>query len=210
MLKHITAVVSGGASGLGAATAKHIVSNGGKVIVADLEHQLDSFEVLQRDIDDAESFERIHFCRTDVTDENQVTCALDMAVSVYSEQVNTAVNCAGVAIARKTLSSSRDTGALRLHSLDEFQKTMHVNVVGTFNVARLAAERISSREFMQDGTRGCIVSTASISAFDGQVGQVAYSVSFYYICIWRLQLYNCCSSHEGLHQICWCNGEIGE
>jgi len=100
-----------------------------------------------------------------------------MAVTAYGEQVNAAVNCAGVAIARKTLSMSKDTGATRLHSLDEFEKTMDINVVGTFNVARLAAERISSRELMENGTRGCIVSTASIAAYDGQVGQVAYSAS---------------------------------
>ena len=91
-----------------------------------------------------------------------------------------AVNCAGIASARKTLSQKRqEDGSLgtRLHSLEEFQRTIGVNTAGSFNLARLAAERMAQRPPDDDGLRGCIVNTASIAAYDGQVGQVAYGSS---------------------------------
>jgi 3-hydroxyacyl-CoA dehydrogenase/3-hydroxy-2-methylbutyryl-CoA dehydrogenase len=97
--------------------------------------------------------------------------ALDLAESTFGEPINAAINCAGIAIAKKTLPKK---GA---HPLNDFQKTLQVNLMGSFNVARLAAERMSRRELDKDGLRGCIINTASIAAFEGQVGQVAYAAS---------------------------------
>jgi 3-hydroxyacyl-CoA dehydrogenase / 3-hydroxy-2-methylbutyryl-CoA dehydrogenase len=94
--------------------------------------------------------------------------------------VNAVINCAGIGMARKTLSKSREpdtAGQLIPHSLHEFTKTLTINTVGTFNVARLAAQRMASREADCDGLRGCIINTASIAAMDGQRGQVAYAAS---------------------------------
>lgn len=95
--------------------------------------------------------------------------------SLYA--VNVAVNCAGIAVARKTLSRKKDSSELRTHPLEEFSKTLLVNTVGSFNVARLAAERMATRPAEKDGLRGCIINTASIAAYDGQMGQVAYAAS---------------------------------
>lgn len=94
--------------------------------------------------------------------------------------VNVAVNCAGIAPARKTLSQKVNedgTVTQRLHSLEEFSKTISVNTVGSFNLARLASGRMASRSLDSDGLRGCIINTASVAAYDGQIGQVAYAAS---------------------------------
>jgi len=91
--------------------------------------------------------------------------------------VNVAVNCAGIAVAKKTLSKKKGSSDIVAHSLEDFSKTLHVNTVGTFNVSRLAAERMASREAQEDGLRGCIINTASVAAYDGQKGQVAYAAS---------------------------------
>ena len=92
--------------------------------------------------------------------------------------VNVAVNCAGIAVARKTLSKKKGSSELRSHPLDEFSKTILINTVGSFNVARLAAERMAARDPIgSDGLRGCIVNTASTAAYEGQIGQVAYAAS---------------------------------
>lgn len=90
--------------------------------------------------------------------------------------VNVAVNCAGIALARKTLSKKRGTSEIVPHPLEDFSKTLQVNTVGSFNVARLASARMAKRE-AQDGIRGCIINTASIAAYDGQRGQVSYAAS---------------------------------
>eukprot|EP01083_Nonionella_stella_P004883 14266_1 len=103
-----------------------------------------------------------------------------MAEKEFGESVNVAVNCAGIAPARKTLSQKvNDDGTLthRLHSLEEFSKTINVNVMGSFNLARLASDRMAHRTADDDGLRGCIVNTASVAAYDGQIGQVAYASS---------------------------------
>lgn len=90
--------------------------------------------------------------------------------------MNVAVTCAGIAIAKKTLSKKKGTSEVFAHSLEDFSKTLQVNTIGSFNVARLAAERMATRE-AQEGLRGCIINTASVAAYDGQRGQVAYSAS---------------------------------
>jgi 3-hydroxyacyl-CoA dehydrogenase/3-hydroxy-2-methylbutyryl-CoA dehydrogenase len=180
ILSRTVAIVTGGSSGLGAATASFLVKNGGRVLVADLGHQYDSFlqmaETLGGSVDDTSEVTRegpgLAFAETDVTDPFMVEAALDLAEQRFGEPVNAAISCAGIAIARKTLSKK---GA---HPLDEFAKTIMVNTVGSFNVARLAAERMSRREPEgKDGLRGCIINTASIAAFEGQIGQVAHAAS---------------------------------
>jgi 3-hydroxyacyl-CoA dehydrogenase/3-hydroxy-2-methylbutyryl-CoA dehydrogenase len=96
------------------------------------------------------------------------------------EKVNVAINCAGIAPARRTLSRKVDeSGSVttKLHSLEEFERTMKVNVLGSFNLARLSADRMARRSMDTDGLRGCVIHTASVAAYDGQVGQVAYSSS---------------------------------
>lgn len=95
-----------------------------------------------------------------------------MALSTFGSEVNTAINCAGIGVAAKTLSKRGP------HSLENFQKVLSVNTIGTFNVLRLAAERMSMGDpFDDDGSRGVVVNTASVAAFDGQIGQAAYSAS---------------------------------
>ncbi|KAI9923128.1 hypothetical protein PsorP6_002073 [Peronosclerospora sorghi] len=122
------ALITGAASGLGRATAAHLVQNGARVILCDLPTS-DGVNVAK------ELGVSCHFSPTDVTSEDDVAAALDLAESIFGESVNTAVNCAGIALAIKTLSKKG------IHQLYQFQQTINVNTVGTFNVARHAAER---------------------------------------------------------------------
>ncbi|CAJ1495115.1 3-hydroxyacyl-CoA dehydrogenase [[Mycobacterium] kokjensenii] len=157
-IKDAVAVVTGGASGLGLATTKRLLDAGASVVVIDLR----GADVV------AELGDRAKFVETNVTDEAAVTKALDVAESMGPLRIN--VNCAGIGNAIKTLSKD---GAF---PLDAFTKIIQVNLIGTFNVLRLAAERIAKTEPI-DGERGVIVNTASVAAFEGQIGQAAYSAS---------------------------------
>ena len=155
------AVVTGGASGLGLATVKALLADGAQVVIIDLPSS--NGETVAKELGD-----RIRFAAADVTDEAAVTEALDLAESLGPLRV--AVNCAGIGNAMKTVSKK---GAF---PLDAFKKVVDVNLFGTFNVIRLAAERIAKTEPV-DGERGVIINTASVAAFDGQIGQAAYSAS---------------------------------
>jgi NAD(P)-dependent dehydrogenase (short-subunit alcohol dehydrogenase family) len=156
-------LVTGGGSGLGAATARLLASDGGLVVVVDVNDQAGS-EV-------ARSLgERGAFVRADVSDEDAVRLAVETAVSSFGG-LHGAANCAGIGVAMKTL--GRDGP----HRLDAFERVLRVNLVGTFNVIRLAAAQMATQPPDAGGTRGVIVNTASIAAFDGQVGQAAYSAS---------------------------------
>ncbi len=155
------AVVTGGASGLGQATVRRLHQAGAGVLIVDLASS--DGEKLA-----AELGERAGFAAADVTDEAQVGAALDAAEALGPLRV--AVNCAGIANGIRTVSKQ---GAF---PLADFAKVVQVNLVGTFNVIRLAAERIARTEPV-DGERGVIVNTASIAAFDGQIGQAAYAAS---------------------------------
>lgn len=160
-LNSTLAVVTGGASGLGEATARHFSAQGARVTLLD------------RDSDRGESVaEEIggHYVQTDVTDETSVQAALDVAVAKMGG-ITAAVNCAGIAIGIKTV--GRDGP----HPLDAFRKTLDVNLVGSFNVARLAAVAMANNSPEPDGARGVIINTASVAAFDGQKGQAAYAAS---------------------------------
>jgi 3-hydroxyacyl-CoA dehydrogenase/3-hydroxy-2-methylbutyryl-CoA dehydrogenase len=192
MLSGVVGIVSGGASGLGAAVVRCMVRNGAKVVVADLGHQKEVFLKLA----EAEGIDAsarvadggntmtwtspaLAFSETDVTCSDQVSRALDLAESAFGQPVNAAISCAGIVVAKKTLSKKRgSTDAPKAHPLDLFSNVMNVNVLGSFNLARLSAERMASREPEgKDGLRGCIINTASVAAFEGQKGQVAYSAS---------------------------------
>ena len=158
LIKDSVAVVTGGASGLGLATTKRLLDAGGSVVVIDLKGE----DVV------AELGPRAKFVATDVTDEAGVSAALDAAEEMGPVRIN--VNCAGIGNAIKTLSKN---GAF---PLDGFRKVVEVNLIGTFNVIRLSAERIAKTEAV-DGEKGVIINTASVAAFDGQIGQAAYSAS---------------------------------
>ncbi|MFE4499567.1 3-hydroxyacyl-CoA dehydrogenase [Rhodococcus sp. NPDC056743] len=155
------AVVTGGASGLGLATAKALLADGASVVIIDLPSS--NGEAIAKELGD-----RVRFAAADVTDEAAVTAALDLAETLGPIRVT--VNCAGIGNAIKTVSKK---GAF---PLDAFKKVIDVNLIGTFNVLRLAAERISKTEPI-DGERGVIINTASVAAYDGQIGQAAYSAS---------------------------------
>ncbi len=157
-----TALVTGGASGLGLATTERLAVAGAHVVVLDLPGS-DGAEVAQRLGD------RVHFSPGDVTSPDDVMVALDRAGETGAA-LRIAVNCAGVGPA------ARIVGKGGAHDLDLFRRTVEVNLVGTFNVLRLAAERITAAEPVGE-ERGVIVNTASAAAFDGQIGQAAYASS---------------------------------
>ncbi|CAJ1500107.1 3-hydroxyacyl-CoA dehydrogenase [[Mycobacterium] holstebronense] len=157
-IKDAVAVVTGGASGLGLATAKRLLDAGGQVVVIDLKGE----DVV------SELGDRARFVEANVADPEAVGAALDVAESLGPVRIN--VNCAGIGNAIKTLSKD---GAF---PLDAFTKIIQVNLIGTFNVLRLAAERIARTEPI-NGERGVIINTASVAAFEGQIGQAAYSAS---------------------------------
>ena len=157
-------VVTGGASGLGAATAQYLVAQGAKVILVDMNQELG--QKLQQQLG-----ENAEFVAVDVTDENQVQQLLNHIEQKYG-QLNGLVNCAGIAPSAKVL------GRDGLHDLAMFQKVLNINVTGSFNMIRFAAQLMSKYDLAADEEeRGVIVNTASVAAFDGQIGQSAYSAS---------------------------------
>ncbi|MCS6827604.1 MAG: 3-hydroxyacyl-CoA dehydrogenase [Caldilinea sp.] len=158
-----TFLVTGGGSGLGAATAQRLVNRGGNVVLLDVNAA--AGERLSSELGD-----RARFIRADVTAEEDVNAAVSMALDVFGA-LHGVVNCAGVAIAERVL------GKRGVHELASFVRVVHVNLIGTFNVVRLAAEAIARNEPGESGERGVIVNTASIAAFDGQIGQAAYAAS---------------------------------
>lgn len=155
------AVITGGASGLGEATARHFVERGAQVTLLDRD--------VERGTEIAADLGAT-FVDTDVTDEGSVRRAIDAAMSAMG-RITCAVNCAGIATGSKVLGKDGP------HDLAEFQRTIDINLVGSFNVARLAAAEISKNTPSADGLRGVIINTASIAAFDGQKGQSAYAAS---------------------------------
>lgn len=160
-LNNTVALVTGGASGLGRATTERLLAAGAQVVMVDL-----NAEVGQQVA--AELGDSAHFVTADVTNEEQVQAAVDTATSLG--QLRVVVNCAGVATPGKLVSRK---GPL---ALDAFSKVLNINVVGTVNVCRLAAAAMQAQESVGE-ERGVIVNTASVAAFDGQIGQIAYSAS---------------------------------
>ena len=160
-LSTTAAVITGGASGLGEATARHFVQHGAQVTILDRD--------TTRGPQVAEEIGG-YFAETDVTDEASVKSALKVALEKMGS-ITAAVNCAGIALGIKTV--GRDGP----HPLDAFQRTIDINLVGSFNVSRLAAAEMAQNAPDPDGARGVIINTASIAAFDGQKGQTAYAAS---------------------------------
>jgi NAD(P)-dependent dehydrogenase (short-subunit alcohol dehydrogenase family) len=155
----ITAFVSGGASGLGEACVRRLIAGGGKAIVADLNEARGAAIA-------AELGDRVRFARVDVIDEASVRAGLAALPSI-----NVAIHCAGVVHGEKIV------GRAGPHTLDSFSRVVSVNLIGTFNVLRLAAEVMAKNEPGPDGERGVIITTASVAAFEGQIGQAAYAAS---------------------------------
>jgi NAD(P)-dependent dehydrogenase (short-subunit alcohol dehydrogenase family) len=162
-LKGATFIVTGGASGLGGAVARMIVDEGGRVVIADVKDA--DGQAYARELGAA-----ARFVRTDVTDESSAKAAIAVAVDSFGG-LHGLVNCAGIAIGEKVL------GKEGLHALANFERSIDVNLVGSFNLTRLAAEAMTKNAPSAEGERGVIVYTASVAAFDGQIGQAAYSAS---------------------------------
>ena len=160
-IKNSVFLVTGGASGLGAATARMAAENGAKVLIADL--QAEAGERLAKELNG-------RFIRTDVTSEADGKAAVALALKEFGG-LQVLVNCAGIALAERTL------GKELPHDLARFQRVVNVNVIGTFNMIRLAADAMAKASPNAAGERGVIVNTASVAAFDGQIGQAAYSAS---------------------------------
>ena len=160
-IKDAVAVVTGGASGLGLATAKALLAEGAQVVILDLPSS--KGEEVASELGD-----RVRFAPADVTDEEAVTKALDVADSLGPLRI--VVNCAGTGDAIRVL------GKGGVYPLNKFARIVNINLVGTFNVLRLGAERIAKTDLVGE-ERGVIINTASVAAFDGQIGQAAYSAS---------------------------------
>ncbi len=156
------ALVTGGASGLGEATVRQFVSRGGSAVIVDLNEKRG--EALASELGAAATF-----VRADVSNAEEVQAAVEVATSMGT--LRAAISCAGIGIAMRTI--GRDGAP---HDLGAFQKIIAVNLFGTFNILRLAASAMAKNEPL-DGERGVVVNTASVAAFDGQIGQVAYSAS---------------------------------
>ena len=156
-------LITGGASGLGAATARLLVSEGGSVVLADTNRT--TGEALA-----AELGPSARFSLTDVTSEPDAQAAVDLALSAFGH-LHSLINCAGIAPSEKVI------GREGPHRLETFAKTVSINLVGTFNMIRLAAAAIAKEPPGPDGERGVIVNSASIAAYDGQIGQAAYAAS---------------------------------
>lgn len=162
-MSDVKAIVTGGASGLGEATVRSIVSNGGKAAIFDLSDERG--RTLSEELG-----EGILYLKTDVTSEADVVKAVEGAVEAL-DGINTVVNCAGIGAASKVI------GKKGAHDLGLFSKVISINLIGTFNVIRLAAEQMVKNEANAHGERGVIINTASVAAFEGQIGQAAYSAS---------------------------------
>ncbi len=158
-----TFLISGGGSGLGAATARVLVANGGNVVLADVNAETGEKAA-------AEFGSKAKFSKTDVTDEASVQAAVDLCKSAFGG-IHGAINCAGVA------PGERVVGKNGPHSLANFSRTVSINLIGTFNVIRLAAAAMTVQAPEASGERGVIINTSSVASFEGQIGQAGYAAS---------------------------------
>ena len=163
-LTNSSAIVTGGASGIGAATARMLAKKGAKVVIADL--QADKGEALAKEIGGA-------FCKVDVTNTQDIINAVEMATSMGP--IRALVNSAGIGWAQRTV--GKDGSVDSAANLDAFKKVIAINLVGTFDCIRVVGTAMSRNEPLAHGERGAIVNIASVAAFDGQIGQASYSAS---------------------------------
>jgi NAD(P)-dependent dehydrogenase (short-subunit alcohol dehydrogenase family) len=161
LIKNSVFLITGGASGLGEATARMAAENGGKVVLADL--QADRGDKLARELGG-------RFVKCDVTSEADGKAAVELAVKEFGG-VHVLVNCAGIGTAERTL------GKEGPHNLAHFTRVVTINLIGTFNMIRLTADAMAKAGPNAAGERGVIINTASVAAYDGQIGQAAYSAS---------------------------------
>lgn len=162
-MQKTVAVVTGGGSGLGEGTSRALIARGARVAILDLGRSRGA--EIARELGDTAVF-----VEADVTDEDHTAAAIDKAVATFGA-INALVNCAGIATAGRTLGKGAPL------DLGPFKRTIEVNLIGTFNAIRLAAAQMVKNEPSPDGERGVIINTASVAAFDGQIGQAAYSAS---------------------------------
>jgi NAD(P)-dependent dehydrogenase (short-subunit alcohol dehydrogenase family) len=162
-LSKTIALITGGASGLGEACARRILAAGGKVVILDRNEKLGKER-------EAELGENCRFAKADVTSEDEVKAAVQLALSEFGG-LTACLNCAGVGAAKRVVDK---TGPM---PLEIFRTVIEINLIGTFNVTRLAAEAMSKGEANEQGERGVVINTASVAAFDGQIGQSPYSAS---------------------------------
>jgi NAD(P)-dependent dehydrogenase (short-subunit alcohol dehydrogenase family) len=155
-------LVTGGGSGLGAATARMAVDNGARVVIADVQ---DAGAVFAKELG-----ANARFIKTDVTVEADGKAAVELALKEFGG-LHVLINCAGIAIAERTL------GKEAPHSLASFTRVVSINLIGSFNMIRLAAHQMVKGQPNSAGERGVIINTASVAAYDGQIGQAAYSAS---------------------------------
>jgi NAD(P)-dependent dehydrogenase (short-subunit alcohol dehydrogenase family) len=163
-LQNATVLITGGASGLGEACVRRFAQQGANVVIADLNDERGAALAM------ALGEERTRFVRTDVTREEDVQVAIGVARHAFSA-LHIVVNCAGIVAGERTVGKDGP------HALDVFERVIRINLIGTFNVIRLAASAMQSNEPNDDGERGVIINTASVAAFDGQIGQAAYAAS---------------------------------
>lgn len=161
-IKNNAFIVTGGASGLGGATSRLLAQQGGKVVIADV--RADKGEALARELG-----ANARFVKCDVSSEADGKAAVAAAAAMGT--LRGLVNCAGIAIGERTV------GKEGPHQLDSFTRVIGVNLIGSFNMIRLAADAMSKLDATADGERGVLINTASVAAFDGQIGQVAYAAS---------------------------------
>jgi NAD(P)-dependent dehydrogenase (short-subunit alcohol dehydrogenase family) len=165
-IKGASAIVTGGASGIGAASVRLLAGGGAKVVIADLENQREKGEALAKETGGA-------FCPVDVTKTDDIINAVEMAKSMGPLRV--LVNSAGIGWAQRTI--GKDGTYESAANIEAFKRVIAINLIGTFDAIRIAATAMSQTEPLEDGERGAIVNIASVAAFDGQIGQNAYSAS---------------------------------
>jgi len=163
----MAAVVTGGASGLGAATVRRLLHQGVKVAIFDFNESLGA--ALATETGGV-------FCKVDVTSDEQVEAAFAKARAAHGQE-RILVNCAGVADAFKTASRDKSTGQIRHYPMDKFERTIQINLIGSFRCIAKAVAGMLALPLLEDGERGIVINTASVAAQDGQIGQAAYSAS---------------------------------
>ena len=163
IINGITAVITGGASGLGEATVRELLEQGANVSILDFAE--DRGEKVASELG-----EKVIFCKADITKEDEVQAAINRTMEAFGA-VHVAINCAGVGTPAKVLGKEGPMG------MDLFNRVVQINLMGTMNVIRLAAEQMVKNQPNEDGEKGVVVNTASVAAFEGQIGQAAYSAS---------------------------------
>ncbi|WP_337058796.1 3-hydroxyacyl-CoA dehydrogenase [Pseudomonas sp. USHLN015] len=162
-IENKTFLITGGGSGLGLATARALLAQGARVLLVDINAEAGAARA-------AELGDNARFQRADITHEDEARAAVAAAVEAFGA-VHGLINCAGIAPAEKVL------GRKGVHGLDSFRRVVEVNLIGSFNMLRLVAEAMAGNEPGEEGERGVLINTASVAAFDGQMGQAAYSAS---------------------------------